>query len=89
MDVSTVDGATSKVINERVKATGALFLEVVIHISLISHCLSRGLEKGSYILHILYKGILTNLSSSSILIGSCFWVQKAGRRWAAHFSNCR
>ena len=28
VDVSTVDGATSKLIGEHIKATGALFLEV-------------------------------------------------------------
>ena len=28
MDVSTVDGATSKLINGHIKSTGALFLEV-------------------------------------------------------------
>lgn len=36
VDVSTVDGATSKLISEHIKATGALFLEVWSDFMLLS-----------------------------------------------------
>lgn len=44
MDVSTVDGATSKLIGEQIKSTGALFLEVhfPVHTHFITQLTYRG-----------------------------------------------
>lgn len=88
VDVSTVDGATAKLINNHIKDTGALFLEVRYFgfyflfgnyylqciLSVPCHCTCVS----------VYFNLIANYNA--FLIGSSFRLQKACRRWAADFS---
>lgn len=97
VDVSTVDGPTSKLICKRIRATGAMFLEVRWIIKKLSlffslyHCkrlchFSHELCNMIVICQRIFNYIA---NGSAFLIGSSFRLQKACRRRTAHISHCR
>lgn len=97
VDVSTVDGPTAKLISKRIRATGAMFLEVrwIIKnsLSFSPFTIVRDFHifPMNFATWLLYVKRIFNYiaNGSAVLIGSSFRLQKACRRRTAHISHCR